>query len=326
MDDIEVEVEAEAETAARIEVLTIFDGGYETQAVEGFAIRRIPLPATLYDRLDWKPSFAVAKDAIARGERILWDLDLGLFSRLPMPLSDEGQFRACTLAVEFLLHEIKDHFKDVTVGVCLYRGSGDMRRGFPWEPGSAPVTAEAASAEKSLVICRDRCWEFLRQLVVNWPDHIPLFAMLDLRRLSPLTQLLLLERSQLGRFCPIVRGVSRCWQFPHLGWEEWAESGTLSRQLIVSPENSVQAHSDGSVRQGLLIPNEVIDPLTSTKWETLLCEMQQKGIVTRILSESYLTAEWDGLDQIFVSSQTNTLLAKRALQGFKAAGGEVLFI
>ena len=220
--------------------LSLFDGGYEREPVEGFTARRVPLAATLYDRLDWKPSFAIAHAAIARGERILWDLDLGLFNRLPLPLSDEGQFRACGLAVESLLSEIKGNFLNATIGACLYRGNGDFRRGFPREPGDPDILSKTdapgmlgepgnVSAEyEGLITCRDRCFDFLRQLVVNWLDSIPLFAMLDMRRLPPLTQLMCVHREQLGFFCPIVRGISPWWQFPHLGWEEWAESGTLS--------------------------------------------------------------------------------------------------
>lgn len=311
--------EVEVEIHTRKEVLTLFDGGYEMQPITGFGARRVPLAATLYDRLDWKSTFEVAEVAIARGERILWDLDLGLFSRLPLPLSDEAQFRACALAVDALLGEIKEKFLSSTIGVSLYRGSGDMRRGFPWEPGESDSSQKE---QETLVTCRDRCWDFLRQLVVNWPSFIPLFAILDLRRLSSLTQLILLHREQLGPFCPIVRGVSPLWQFPHLGWEEWAEGGTLSRQSITPLSEIAQAHQ--RVKQGLLMPNDPIDPFTYPKWESLLHEIEKKGVVTRILTESCLTAEWDQLDQIIVPSRTNTLLATRALQGFEAAGGEVL--
>lgn len=303
MEEIEVDIHT------RKEVLSLFDGGYEMQPTTGFCGRRVPLAATLYDRLDWKASFEVAQAAIQRGERILWDLDLGLFSRLPLPLSDETQFRACTLAVESLLSEVKENFLTSTIGVSLYRGSGDMRRGFPWEPGSETNEAEA------LITCRDRCWDFLRQLVVNWPDSIPLFALLDVRRLSPLTQLILLNREQLGAFCPIVKGISPLWQFPHLGWEEWAEEGTLSRQLIcAAPERAV--------KQGLLMPNEPISQDAHPIWEEILNDLE-KGPATRILNPTALTAEWDGLDQIIIPPQTISLLAKRALLGFEAAGGEV---
>lgn len=300
----------------------LFDGGYESHAVEGFTARRIPLAATLYDRLDWKTSYQIAETVIARGERVLWDLDLGLFSRLPLPLSDEGQFRACMLAVEHLLKEIQAHFLEATIGVCLYRGSGDMRRGFPWEIGGeiggevgGRTGCESESA--TLITCRDRCWDFLRQLVVNWPDQLPLFAMLDLRRLSHFTQILLLHREQLSVFCPIVRGVSHLWQFPHLGWEEPAEFGTLSRQRIALPA------AEEYVQQGLLVPSEPIDLNNYADWESALLKIQQQGIVTRILTESSLTAEWDGLDRIFIPPRVN-VVTKRALQGFAAAGGEVL--
>lgn len=297
--------------------LMLFDGGYETQAVEGFTGRRIPLAATLYDRLDWKASYKIAEVVIARAERILWDLDLGLFSRLPLALSDEGQFQACKLAVEHVLKEIQTHFLEATLGVCLYRGSGDMRRGFPWEIGGEAKEEAPLSEYKHLITCRDRCWDFLRQLVVNWPDDLPLFATLDMRRLSLFTQLMLLHREQLSPFCPIVRGVSPFWQFPHVGWEEPSALGTLSRQQMAP------LVAEERVQQGLLVPSEPIDPHTYADWEAALFKIQQQGRVTRILTETSLTAEWDGLDRILIPPEVS-LPTKRALQGFTAAGGETL--
>lgn len=300
------------------ERLMLFDGGYEHQAVDGFAARRIPLPATLYDRLDWQASYKIAELAMSRGERVVWDLDLGLFNRLPLSLNDEGQFRACALAVEHLLKEIKAHFLEATLGVCLYRGNGDMRRGFPWEVGGGTEEGIDGNGEyKHLITCRDRCWDFLRQLVVNWPDSLPLFATLDMRRLSLFTQLMLLHRDQLAHFCPIVRGVSALWRFPHLGWEEASESGALSRQQIAPYRD------EEPLQQGLLVPSEPIDPKLYAAWEAALLNIEQQSIPTRILTESSLTAEWDGLDRIFVPPEVS-LPTKRALQGFIAAGGEVV--
>lgn len=295
--------------------VTIFDGGYETQdSPNGFAVRRVPLRATLYDRLDWNNSYEIAKAAIARNERILWDLDLGLFSRLPLPLSDEGQFYACLLAVETLLKEVQQHFLESTLGVCLYRGSADMRRGFPWEVGF-----EEAAAQEPMITCRDRCWQFLRELVVNWPDALSLFAMLDARRLSPFLQLTLLHREQLGRFCPILRGVSEVWQFPRLGWEEWAREGTLSREPILTPQKPKAA----DCVQGLLMPSKPIDTSLHAALEAALVQLESQGAPTRVLTESFITAEWDGLDRILTMGQVSPL-ATRALRGFTAAGGQVL--
>lgn len=295
-------------------MLAIFDGGYESQpSPNGFTARRVPLRATLYDRLDWNSSYDIAKAAVARNERILWDLDLGLFSRLPLPLSDEGQFHACMLAVETLLKEIQQHFLEVSLGVSLYRGSADMRRGFPWDVGVED------NAQDQLITCRDRCWQFLRELVVNWPDTIALFAMLDARGLSPFLQLTLLHREQLGRFCPILRGISEVWKFPRLGWEEWAPEGTLSRQHILAPEKADAV----SCVQGLLMPSKPMDVSLHPALETAFLQLETLGAPTRILTESSITAEWDGLDRIFTIDEVPPL-AKRALQGFAAAGGEVL--
>ena len=103
------------------------------------------------------------------------------------------------------------------------------------------------------------------------------------------------------------------------------------RQKIQSLPQIEQAYR--TVRQGLLVPSEVKDLKTYARCESFLREIECQGVVTRLLTESSLTAEWDGLDRIFVfgqeasASSTSSMssIVKRALQGFEAAGGEVLF-
>lgn len=46
----------------------------------------------------------------------------------------------------------------------------------------------------------------------------------------------------------------------------------------------------------------------------------------RLIPESYLMAEWDGLDTLIVAKNSLTPQLQRKLQGFEAAGGTVLFI
>jgi hypothetical protein len=57
--------------------------------------------------------------------------------------------------------------------------------------------------------------------------------------------------------------------------------------------------------------------------DAALAHLQQSGKPYRVVAEEYLTAEWDGLDELLVIASSMNPLLQRKLQGFSAAGGTV---
>ncbi len=132
--------------------------------------------------------------------------------------------------------------------------------------------------------------------------------MLDAHALgAPAEAAQLLSREKFSRFLTVVRG--GLLPKRELAWEGASVSGFIGRRIPVE--------SIAEPRVGLCIHPERLD----SALEQAIEELIHKKTPFRLLSETYLTSEWDGLDLIIVGDVTPE--AERKLQGFLAAGGQV---
>ncbi len=127
--------------------------------------------------------------------------------------------------------------------------------------------------------------QYLDYLTVNIPDSVPLTLLFEtVEDLDPLTSHRLMNRELYGRY-----------EF------------TL---------NGKRLEKEGD--KALLVPS-----IQSKDFEELyLIVKSNPGL--KLISEPFLTSEWDGLNELYVSSKTITLNALRKLKGFAAAGGVVV--
>lgn len=290
----------------------IFDAGRGEAVPAGFNAVRIPLDGGLYSDLKWDDTFHYAHALAAQGLKLLWDLDLGLFSRLRFPLSDQVQFQSLALAVQHLLNSIRRDFLGSTLGVVLYRGSLDFRAGFPWDVDSRAESA--GSAEHAIQRrCRDLCLHYLHQLRVGWPDAVQPFLVFDAARIrSPLQQMLLMQRDRMSHFVLTVSGGR--FSARTLGWECGSPYGYLSRKRL-------PIETTAEVKLGVCIPT--LDLSEEQVFESTVQALIMAQTPFRVLTEEFLTVEWDGLDTILLPTAGLGATGMRKLQGFLAAGGEV---
>ena len=211
------------------------------------------LDGKLTSRLDFAVPRHEALMGIAKGEKILWELDLGPFSNHPF----EAQSRL--LAIDHFLKTLWKEFKDYTYGLSLYRGSLDI---------DLPLFSE-----------------HLKFLTMTIPDALPLFLHFDEPPLPPLELARRTSRALFPRFEIRFDGEP----LPFRSWES---------------------------KVGFLIPSKA-----DRTFEGLLSQ----GIDPRVITEDYLTAEWDGLDILYVDSSCLSREGHRKVQGFLAAGGEVVY-
>jgi hypothetical protein len=171
--------------------------------------------------------------------------------------------------------------------------------------------------------CRDAVGEYLDLLAARVPDNIPLFLMLatndgDHSFLS--AQLLTKERYPRFHLC--VKDGSKKDQIQNgqLSWENAAmEFGMIGRS---HPHSSFKKAKIGFCLPGMSF-------CRPSKMETISNALKQiEGFQEpfRVIPETMLMAEWEGLDELFVDSQFVELQFKRQLQGFCAAGGTVITI
>ncbi len=144
---------------------------------------------------------------------------------------------------------------------------------------------------------------YFQMLAHKLPDELPIFLLLDERDVSSVAQVLcLLADERWGHFSVGLRSE----RVPRDGFV-WDESGVRVRKLAVG--------------RGLVFP-EVCDEGVLRRVDTLLAE----GKDLKVVFESHLTEEWDGLDQLIVLEDRISERGVRKLKGFEAAGGEVVYL
>jgi hypothetical protein len=290
----------------------IYDGGVGETIPPGFNAVRIPLDGTMRSDLRWNAAFEEADRAGAKGLKVLWDIDLGLFSRLPLPLADETQFRTLDFATHHLLKQIRERFLPLTLGVVLYRGGLDFSVGFPWEPEGR--TRTQGFTERALRLdCRNHCLGYLRQLIVGWPDTIQSIVLLDATRLRhALDVILLADRQRYHGFAVAIKGTDVVNGL--LGWDRASPHGVLARKLPPITE-------EPPVSIALCLPQAFPQGYDFSALEATVATWMREKRAFRVVTEEFLTVEWDGLDHIVVDESTLTPSGIRKLQGFRAAGG-----
>jgi hypothetical protein len=270
----------------------IFDAEFLGEPVPaGFDAVRVPIDGTLKSNLDWTQASNAAKAYISQGLKIVWDLDLGLFSSLTHPLTHQGQFQSLLLSLEHFRDTLWQQFRKESVGLCIYRGPADLNHG---------LHLDAAS-------------EYLDHLAQRLPDTIPQYILLDATKVDDaLQRALLLTKERYFHFTLGVTGARGCGG--DLGWNQAPLAmGFIGREV---PKVAYEA----PVCAICLPPLEAIN----AKTEPLLRRLFDKVEVPfRVIPESYLTISWDGLDVIYVAEELVTPQGKRMLDGFRAAGGQV---
>lgn len=252
---------------------------------EGYDAIRIALDGRIKADLSWDRQRALAEKYIEQGLRIFWEIDLGLFDKLDQPLSSKPQFLSLTLSLEHFRDTLWKSFRQHTVGVCLYRGSLDFNN----------------------VFCCDACSEYLDLLSQCLPDTIPLHLMFDVATIVDNYRCAqLLSKGRYLRFTIAVKGLSTG---QLLGGDlEWTE-GHLRSRSIDRPT------------LGMCLPETPCSDNFRKSMEKLCLQ----GTPFRVIPSSFLTAEWDGLDELIVDRQSVDTLLQRKLEGFRAAGGNIVY-
>lgn len=274
---------------------------------ENYNVVAIKLDGRVSADLDWKAMDEAAQRYCDKGLKLLWKLDLGFFDRLKSPLSNQSQFLSLTLSLEHFRDALWKKFKDQTLGVCLYDGPADFASQLPWDEHlnnnylawGNKALGENFQESKSYfqtLFARDAVAEYLTLMANRMPDALQIFLMLNID--SPIDHMLeaqLVNRERFDRFHLIIK------------------NGRLPAQAT---------YQDAAI--GICLPGyHLIAPSFYYRLEEVMNELLEKKIPFRIIPESFLINEWDGLDFLIVDPAGLSSQGKRKLQGFCAAGGTV---
>jgi len=289
----------------------------------------IKLDGRVSSSLNWKAAREQAFSYIEKGEPILWEIDLGLFNQLPSSVEDQSQFLSLTLSLEHFRDTLWKEFRENSRGLCLYRGSADYSREFFWnafqrnnfkeslresykEPSSfVQDTGIAINSFNELSLellnrseegrqlislyCRDICVEYIQLLANRLPDGLEAFVILDAANMeSPLREAQMLSRDRYDQL----------------------------RQIIM---NGVLPHEDNKFGLAVIFPcKEARNIPYGRKLNEVLNFLLSQKISFRLIPEHMLISEWEGLDKIIVEREGLTFSGWRQVQGFLAAGGELV--
>lgn len=319
----------------------IYEGIWHASMPTGFDAVTIHLNGRMQSDLDWKNARKQAEEAVENGYGVMWEMEMGLFQELLHPLTSQSQFLSLTLSLEHFRDSLWKEFKFRTVGLILFRGSADFSIGFRWDEhqennlrtwlehlGESDLAAldlsllqqHADGAQLMRLYCRDVAIEYLALLASRVPDSLPAYLFLDMQEVhrSLLAEIQLLNPERFDRLQLALRGHQL--PFHALGWEKPTSvgySGKLRASLSQEQIPSV----------GVCIPPmHFYQSKYYQGLELAFLVLQQQGIPFKLIAESHLTAEWDGLDYLLYVPEGLTPQGKRKLQGFCAAGGTAVSV
>lgn len=304
--------------------MKIFDTQFLGEEVpKGFSAAVVSLDATLTSDLNWKREYDAAVNYAEKGLKIFWEMDVGIFPHLPRPLSDEAQFLSLTLAIKHFKEMFRENFRKNSAGISLYRGSIDLSCGYRWDDEQRKHFEQQSSGveidlERQLY-CRDVAAGFLTLLAKELPLGLNPWLLFDTTEFhDPVHLANLLNKECFIGYSLAVKGDLLPAQ--EMGWNaRFSPSCYLGRDPKVHhlPKPNVAiclpAQKDFSPRH-----YETIRPAFDH------LSMQDRPY--RLIPESLLMTEWEGLDEIIVSSHGLSFEGKRQLMGFCASGGKVVFV
>ncbi len=324
---------------------------FEEKVPKYFNSVKILLDGKSNSTLNWESQKNAAKKHVQEGLMIFWELDLGLFSRLNAPLTDQTQFLTLCLALEHFNSNLWPDFKNTTVGICLYRGTADFCNPFPWvaeylqnlpiwlqnsfrnvqdfideinipikEFQEATPLLLGTTIEGQFLLklfCRDISIEYLNLLQSRLPHDIQSYLLLDALTLSnPLHQAQILTKERFTKFHLALKGTL----FPtqELAWDQSSSYGFISEEPQSIPLNK-------ECKIGVCLPSmEMHKPSHYVGLNHALERLLTKGVPFKIIPEEFLIIEWDGLDYLIFTPAGLTPQGKRKLLGFCAAGGTIV--
>jgi len=206
----------------------IYEAGETTFILpEGFNAVSIKLDGRMQSEMDWKGACEQASKFIEQGMKILWMLDLGLFSALPNGLLNQKQLQSLILSVDHFSELIWSVFAPHSLGVCLYKGSLDFTSTVVWDdsfiknmqdwlqgrfnPTVEFVTPDILKStlggvELMQLYCSDACVGYLDLLAQYLPADVECFALVDAQEIeSPLLEARLRSRERSDRIRFIVK-------------------------------------------------------------------------------------------------------------------------
>lgn len=302
---------------AEMNITHNFSGFQQSFLLNGISynpnIQVISLEAGVRASLDWKEVEKEAFQAIENGRMILWEFELGLFTELPAPFSDEGQLQALKLSLEHFRKTVWSSFKSSTIGAIIYKGTADFSAQFPWNVEEeiryqAWLENDLDTPFLRRLFCQQICFDYLNFLFPSLPEDLLPFLFLDAQGLSFADFLSLTSRER----------------FPHANLaitSDYFDQYSLILPSLRWKQEKVMQQPSQRVHLGVCLPSAQCR--NEKVWNTAANALKELNTPFLVMTETHFPHEWDGIDEVIVFTEGISMQGRRKLNGFKAAGGWV---
>lgn len=224
---------------------------------------------------------------------ILWNLDFD-FLNLSFPIDNKLQFESLKIAVEIFTKNIYPKYKDQTLGVCLYQGSTSVFSIFENNP--------------------DVFVDYLRLFFSSLDDQVMPFLIFDTMSIAdPVEFCRLFRKERFEYFSLIFRNPTLktlfCFSNTDTSFLGYIGSGIPK---ISKPPTL-----------GFVFPTEEkISSEINQSLQEVFSYLKDKPF--RLIYETHLIEDIDCIDTLIVLEEGLSNMGKRQIQGFLAAGGQVV--
>lgn len=289
----------------------------------------ISLDASMSSDLNWKEAQHEAAKATKNGSKIFWKFHFDLLSDLALFLSDPIHHQTLALSVQHFKQTLWEEFHKETLAVSLYEGPLDLLSYWKWDlrqeadlqkwlkerclDGQTPAIMLATKEGRHWLrlFCRDIFMQHLDVLASYLPGGLTTCVLLEANGFEEPVELVQLLQKEC--YSSLSRAVACKPALIPVLLSSYKGVLTPKYQTIAKTEN---------VSLGICLP-DVFSPADLGQFQSIALNLTQKKIPFRMIHESQLTQEWDGLDYILVASLV-TAQGERKLRGFCAAGGKLL--
>ncbi len=308
----------------------IKDRGMPFHKGEGFHASVISLDCRSSSELVWSSETDQAREVVENGGMIVWEFDFGMGSE-KISFTDPTLFLSYTLAIEQFVKTVWQEFAQKTLGAIFFRGDLYFFHRIGWceqkQKNFSDWHTDIYGCEKDFdqaevhvlqLFSMTLLSEYLHRLLSYLPDSLQVFCLFDATGHTSFSrQAQLFSKERFSHFQLGVQGGL----LPIIGLQ-WQKGECFSGYIGDEPPKDFPFINPSVA---LCLPgDEALDSNGLEELERVFATLYQMKVPYRIIPEALLTEEWDELESIISLSSMLSGQGRRKLQGFCAAGGEVV--
>jgi len=266
---------------------------------------------------------AIAKKAEELGWKIIFDLELGLFSASKMPLESEALFSSLRYDVTLFKTSLLEKFSAITLGVIAYKGTADFYAALKSDyslADSFSLWQEEHPRHSPFQGYFEMGLKFIERVTEAVPANFPIFVLLDFQNIQDSSlKAFMLNRERLGRILLVPKNADAL----YLGMK-WEGPVTHPHAYFGTNPNPPQI-LENQKTHAILLPSLTQKQLSYQAIGEAIDFLESRGTPFRLVPEGLFISEWDEINKLLVP-EIHSKEAARMLSGFIASEGEVVVL